>query len=616
MLSNTFNNMLFNTFSTYNVDFNSDIFDSSHIASPATAFAGIPGLNSAGQTADYMELKTDSRKTVKGKLQDPPLLQNNGTQPMNIGVDLSHKYYQVAVADDTAFYNICLTREAFTKFIRINAGHNYCIAMEACGTSNYWSDFASKNGFRTYVFPADVCRRFATGFKDDATDALGVLHALTMYRTYSGNVDFNECIQRDQDSVNFRFALKYYWDTKNECEALIRKAMAFLRESDPLNPEYSLSVSVYTAVAELENVLFELAKKEQKSQSETFISASIMGIINSLQNKMRTIQIFDCVLFPEYVEQNKICNLIMDCPGVGPALAVAVSIAINDDYFRFKNARDFAAFFGVIPSHSGTGGKNRNGRMSMKGDPTVRRLLYEGAQSVATAEMKAEMAKRRDEIDKNPELKEEIQKKYFGSKKYRCKLSNQIIQNIWERVHTAACNSEALIQKLHEQGMTLENLSKLDQPARRQLYDIITGFDANKKFEKAKDHIKKNIEKKLARFRSRTENKIKRMSSKLNNNCLLSLMQFIFGREKTDSLKQSYNIENRPLTADEHDMLKGCMEIFNTISTYISKKKKDCEFYLKHCSGNENFRIMAKAVKKCSDCDVFDALSLFDLKNE
>ena len=89
-----------------------------------------------------------------------------------------------------------------------------------------------------------------------------------------------------------------------------------------------------------------------------------MGIINSLQNKMRTIQIFDCVLFPEYVEQNKICNLIMDCPGVGPALAVAVSIAINDDYFRFKNARDFAAFFGVIPSHSGTGGKNRNGRMT------------------------------------------------------------------------------------------------------------------------------------------------------------------------------------------------------------------------------------------------------------
>ena len=125
-----------------------------------------------------------------------------------------------------------------------------------------------------------------------------------------------------------------------------------------------------------------------------------MGIINSLQNKMRTIQIFDCVLFPEYVEQNKICNLIMDCPGVGPALAVAVSIAINDDYFRFKNARDFAAFFGVIPSHSGTGGKNRNGRMSTKGDPTVRRLLYEGAQSVATAEMKAEMTKRRDEIEK------------------------------------------------------------------------------------------------------------------------------------------------------------------------------------------------------------------------
>ena len=106
------------------------------------------------------------------------------------------------------------------------------------------------------------------------------------------------------------------------------------------------------------------------------------------------------------------------------------------------------------------------------------------------------------------------------------------------------------------------------------------------------------------------------MSSQLNNNCLLSLMQFLFGREKTDSLKQSYNIENRPLTADEHDMLKGCMEIFNTISTYISKKKKDSEFYLKHCSGNWRFQSIAKVVKNCSDCDVFDVLNLFDLENE
>ena len=108
--------------------------------------------------------------------------------------------------------------------------------MEACGSSNYWSSFAGQNGFRTHVFPADVCRRFATGFKDDATDALGVLHALTMYRTYPDSIDFRECIQRDQNSANMRFALKYYWSLKNQCEALIRKAMAFLRERDPLKP--------------------------------------------------------------------------------------------------------------------------------------------------------------------------------------------------------------------------------------------------------------------------------------------------------------------------------------------------------------------------------------------
>ena len=270
---------------THNFDFNHVIFDSAHVASLATAFAGIPDLNSTGRTADDNGLKPDGRKKVKGKLEKPPVLQHNSTQPLYIGVDLSHKYYQVAVADDTAFYNICLTPDAFTEFIRNNAGRNYCLAMEACGSSNYWSSFAGQNGLRTHVFPADVCRRFATGFKDDATDALGVLHALTMYRTYPDSIDFRECIQRDQNSANMRFALKYYWSLKNQCEALIRKAMAFLRERDPLKPEYSLSVSVSTVVAELEKVLFELAHKEQNSLSDTLITTCMTAVPRVHQTK-------------------------------------------------------------------------------------------------------------------------------------------------------------------------------------------------------------------------------------------------------------------------------------------------------------------------------------------
>ena len=131
-------------------------------------------------------------------------------------------------------------------------------------------------------------------------------------------------------------------------------------------------------------------------------------------------------------------------------------------------------------------------------------------------------------------------------------------------MNAAACNSEALIRKLHEQGITFDKLSEFDQQTRRQFYDFITGLEADEKFEQAKDHIKKNIEKKLARFRSRTENRMKRMSRQLNNNCMLSLLQFIFGREKTDSLKQSYNIESRPLTDDERHILKGFTEIFKT----------------------------------------------------
>lgn len=56
---------------------------------------------------------------------------------------------------------------------------------------------------------------------------------------------------------------------------------------------------------------------------------------------------------------------------------------------------------------------------------------------------------------------------------------------------------EALIRKLHEQGITFDKLSEFDQQTRRQFYDFITGLEADEKFEQAKDHIKRTLKRSL-----------------------------------------------------------------------------------------------------------------------
>ena len=48
----------------------------------------------------------------------------------------------------------------------------------------------------------------------------------------------------------------------------------------------------------------------------------------------------------------------------------------------FKSGREFAAFLGLVPRQSGTGGKVRLGSISKRGDPYLRTLLIHGARSV------------------------------------------------------------------------------------------------------------------------------------------------------------------------------------------------------------------------------------------
>ena len=65
-------------------------------------------------------------------------------------------------------------------------------------------------------------------------------------------------------------------------------------------------------------------------------------------------------------------------PGVGPPVATAMVAAIADGS-AFRRARDFAAWLGLVPKQSSTGGKARLGGLTKRGDTYLRRLLIHGA---------------------------------------------------------------------------------------------------------------------------------------------------------------------------------------------------------------------------------------------
>ena len=83
----------------------------------------------------------------------------------------------------------------------------------------------------------------------------------------------------------------------------------------------------------------------------------------------------------QWHRDNAHCKRIAAIPGVG-LLGATAAIAAMGDPKSFKSGREFAAWLGLVPRHTGTGGKVRILGISKRGDTYLRTLLIHGARAV------------------------------------------------------------------------------------------------------------------------------------------------------------------------------------------------------------------------------------------
>jgi transposase len=74
-------------------------------------------------------------------------------------------------------------------------------------------------------------------------------------------------------------------------------------------------------------------------------------------------------------------QLVLQRQGIGPITASAIVASVGDAR-EFKNGRQFSAWHGRVPRQHSTGGKQRLGHITGRGDPYLRTLLVMGARSV------------------------------------------------------------------------------------------------------------------------------------------------------------------------------------------------------------------------------------------
>jgi transposase len=81
------------------------------------------------------------------------------------------------------------------------------------------------------------------------------------------------------------------------------------------------------------------------------------------------------------VKEDDVSRRLTTIPGVGPITAAAVR-ALVPDPAGFRTGRDFAAWIGLTPQANSSGGKQKLGSISKRGNPQLRSLLMVGAMAI------------------------------------------------------------------------------------------------------------------------------------------------------------------------------------------------------------------------------------------
>jgi transposase len=103
----------------------------------------------------------------------------------------------------------------------------------------------------------------------------------------------------------------------------------------------------------------------------------MMGQIDELQMRIQAIE----MTIRDELRVSDVGQRLKTIPGIGVITASALSATIGD-IKAFKSGRHLAAWIGLVPRQSGSGGKVYIGKISKKGDAYLRKLLVLGATAV------------------------------------------------------------------------------------------------------------------------------------------------------------------------------------------------------------------------------------------
>ena len=284
-------------------------------------------------------------------------------QISTIGLDLGKRVFQVhgANASGTCVLSKRLSRLQVIECFK--ALPPCLVGMEACGSAHHWARVLSRLGHQVRLIPPQYVKPYVQRNKTDAADAAAICEAVTR-----PSMRFVAVKSVEQQGLGVLYRTR---------DLLVRSRTMSVNAVRGHLAEFGLVVPQGLAQQGKLAQLMKDAPSDHVPELAKQILTLLFEHLLALEARIRELD----RRIAEVCRENAVCRRLGTIPGVGPITALAV-VAKVADATTFRSSRHFAAWLGLVPGQHGTGGRLQLGRITKRGDGSLRRLLVCGAMAL------------------------------------------------------------------------------------------------------------------------------------------------------------------------------------------------------------------------------------------
>jgi transposase len=282
-----------------------------------------------------------------------------------LGIDIAKNVFELHGVDKNGHVIISkqLSRQKLTAFI---AQLPPClIGMEACGGAHYWARLFQQFGHEVKLMSPQFVKPYVKSNKNDTQDAQAICEAVG--RPSMRFVAIKTIEQQDIQGVH------------RMRERIVKSRTALVNQIRGLLMEYGIVIA--QSVGQIRKQL-PLIIEDAENQLSGFARSLFNELLCELRDLDVKVKFYDSKI-ESICQNNVICQKLIQVKGVGTLTATAMVASIGDAKV-FKNGREMAAYIGLVPRQSSSGGKQRLLGISKRGDRYLRCLLIHGARAVVT----------------------------------------------------------------------------------------------------------------------------------------------------------------------------------------------------------------------------------------